>query len=184
MKTQGRRGEVAADLHTDFPELFAERSRLFLLDAAGWRREVQLEEHWPHKGRMVLKFRGVDSISDAQALVGCEVQIPQSERALLPPGETYVSDLVGCVLAVSEGVSATPREVGRIEDVQFGAGEAPLLIVRDGAKEYMVPLAEEFLQRVDLEHKRVQMALPEGMLELDAPLTAEEKAEQQKKASS
>jgi 16S rRNA processing protein RimM len=180
-KTQGRRGEVAADLHTDFPELFAERTRLFLLDAAGQRRELQLEEHWPHKGRMVLKFRGVDSINDAERLVGSEVQIPRGERAPLEAGETYISDLVGCTLLVVEGAQQAVREVGKIEDVQFGAGEAPLLIVRAGAKEYMVPLAQEFLQQVDVENKRVRMALPEGMLELDAPLTAEEKAEQHRK---
>jgi len=183
-KTQGRRGEVAADLHTDFPELFAERTHLFLLDAAGERRELHLEEHWPHKGGMVLKFRGVDSISDAERLVGCEVQIPQGERAALQPGETYISDLVGCTLAVVEGAQQETRSVGLIEDVQFGAGEAPLLIVRDGAKEYMVPLAQEFIQQLDLDNKCLRMALPEGMLELDAPLTAEEKAEQQKKGAS
>lgn len=182
MKTQGRRGEVATELHTDFPELFAERSRVFLLDAVGHRRELQVEEHWPHKGRMVLKFRGVDSISDAETLVGCEVQIPRAERAPLAPGETYVSDLVGCVLAVSE--HGQWREAGTIDDVQFGAGEAPLLIVHHGRKEYMVPLAQEFIQQLDLENKRVLMALPEGMLELDAPLTPEEKAEQQKKGGS
>ena len=179
MKTQGRRGEVAAELHTDFPERFAERRRLFALDAQGRRRELQLEEFWPHLGRMVLKFAGVDSISDAETLIGCEIQIPRAERAALDPGASYVSDLIGCTV-VALGPEG-PRELGRIEDVQFGAGEAPLLTVRAGRKEYLLPFAVEYVISVDTQGRRIEMALPEGMLDLDAPLSAEEKREQQKK---
>src|SRR3954470_25044153 len=124
-KTQGRHGEVAAELHTDFPEKFAERRKLFALDADGKRRELQLDEHWPHKSYVVLKFAGVDSITDAEALVGCELQAPVEQRAALDAG-AYVSDLVGCEVFDRE------RLVGRVKDVQFGAGEAPLLVVVQG----------------------------------------------------
>ncbi len=182
MKTQGRRGEVAAELHTDFPERFAQRRRLFALDEQGRRRELQLEEFWPHQGRMILKFAGVDSIGDAETLIGCEIQIPRAERAQLEPGAAYISDLVGCAV-VAVGRAGT-RELGRIEEVQFGAGEAPLLAVRAGAKEYLLPFAAEYLQSVDMQARRIVMALPEGMLDLDAPLSAEEKREQQKKGDS
>lgn len=177
VKPQGRRGEVAAELFTDFPELFADRRHLWLCDPHGNLREAELEEYWPHKGRMVLKFAGVDSISEAETLVGFEVQISREARAPLKKGSAYVSDLVGCRVEVDG------RDLGRITDVHFGAGEAPLLIVRrdEDGKEYMVPLVESFLKEFDLEHKRVRMALPEGLLELEAPLSAEEKAQQQKK---
>ena len=71
------------------------------------------------------------------------------------------------------------REIGRIEDVQFGAGEAPLLMVRDAeARLLEVPFAEAYLEGVDVERKQVRMKLPEGLLEVNAPLTAEEKQEQ------
>ena len=71
------------------------------------------------------------------------------------------------------------REIGRIEDVQFGAGEAPLLIVRDaGGRLVEIPFAEAYLDSVDVERKQVRMKLPEGLLEVNAPLTAEEKREQ------
>jgi 16S rRNA processing protein RimM len=125
----------------------------------------------------VLKFRGVDSIDDAELLVGSEIQIPASERSPLEPGAAYVSELVGCALLATEGENPE-REVGIVADVQFGAGVAPLLIVRDGKREYMVPFAEAYLKQMDLEHKRILMALPEGMLQLDAPLSHEEKHEQ------
>jgi 16S rRNA processing protein RimM len=177
VKTQGRQGEVAADLNTDFPERFADRKQLYALAADGTRRALELESHWGHKGRIVLKFRGVDSISDAEALVGCEIQIPRAARVELEPDSAYVSDLVGCaVIAVEAG---RERELGEIADVQFGAGEAPLLVIRSGKQELLVPFAAEFLENIDLEHKRAAMKLPEGMLEVDAPLTDEEKRAQQ-----
>ena len=177
VKTQGRRGEVAAELHSDIPERFAAGMKLLALPRAAEevsRRELEVEDLWPHKGLLVLKFRGVDSISDAEVLVGCELQVPGSQRAELEPGWTYVSDLVGCV------VFDRDREIGRIEDVQFGAGEAPLLIVAGSAgQKFDVPFSEAYLEGVDATRKQVRMNLPEGMLEVNAPVTVEEKQEQE-----
>ena len=171
VKTQGRHGEVAAEVHSDVPERFSVGMKLSALDRAGLsRREVQIEDLWPHKGLLVLKFSDVDSISDAEALIGSELQVPRAERARLEEGWSYVSDLVGCVV-LDRGV-----EIGRIEDVQFGAGEAPLLIVSGaGGKKYDVPFAEAYVDGVDLGGKRLRMRLPEGMLEINSPMTAEEK---------
>lgn len=166
-KPQGRKGEVAAVLFTDFPERFATRKRLFALDNHGERRPMELEEHWFHKGQVVLKFKGVDSITDAEKLVGWEIQVPLTERAVLEEGALYVSELMGCV--VYDG----GREVGTVKDVQFGAGEAPLLVVK-GAKEFLVPLAAEYIEKILPEQKRIEMKLPEGMLTLDAPTRVDE----------
>jgi len=184
-KTQGRHGEVAATLLTDFPELFETRRKLFALGESGKgdqggaaqpnRRKLELDEHWFHKGMVVLKFAGVDSISDAETLVGSEIQIPRSERAALGNDEFYVSDLIGCT------VSDSSREIGRIKDVQFGSGEAPLLVI-EGEKEYLVPFAAAYIEKIALEQKRLEMKLPEGLLELDAPLNQEEKQRQHQKS--
>jgi 16S rRNA processing protein RimM len=174
VKTQGRHGEVAAEIHSDVPGRFAAGMKLSALPKEESRREVEVENLWPHKGLLVLKFRGVDSISDADLLVGAELQVPRDARAKLEPGWNYVSDLIGCV--VLDGA----QEIGRIEDVQFGAGEAPQLIVANGAgKKFEIPFAEAYLEGVDIEQHRVRMNLPEGMLEINAPVTAEEKQEQQ-----
>jgi 16S rRNA processing protein RimM len=170
-KTQGRHGEVAAELHTDFPEKFAERKKLFALDVNGKRHELRVEEHWLHKSHVVLKFAGVDSISDAESLIGSEIQVPRELRAEIEPGAAYVSDLVG-----SE-VFDQGRAIGSVKDVQFGAGEAPLLVISSGVKEILIPFAQEFIAGIDIPGKRIEMRLPAGMLELDAPLSAEEKRE-------
>ena len=173
-KTQGRHGEVAVEIHSDVPDRFQVGLKLFALAQDNNRRELRVEELWPHKGNLVLKFVGVDSMNDAELLIGSELQVPKAERADLEPGWNYVSDLIGC------SVLDHAREIGRIEDVQFGAGEAPLLIVANRAgKKFDVPFAEAYLEGVDTAQRQVCMNLPEGMLEINAPVTAEEKQEQQ-----
>ena len=171
VKTQGRIGEVAVEVHSDVPDRFSVGMKLWALDQAGQsRREVQIDDLWPHKGLLVVKFAGIDSISDAETLIGSELQVPSSERAQLEEGWSYISDLVGCEV-FDQG-----QQVGRIEDVEFGAGEAPLLVVAGvNGKKYDVPFAEAYVEGVDLGGKQLRMKLPEGMLEINAPLTAEEK---------
>ncbi|HEV2961148.1 MAG TPA: ribosome maturation factor RimM [Candidatus Angelobacter sp.] len=167
-KTQGRKGEVAAALFTNFPERFASRKQLFGLDSKGQRHELDLEEHWPHKGQIVLKFAGVDSISQAELLIGWEIQVRRSQRVPLEGDQVYISDLIGC--EVYDG----GRVIGKVQDVLFGSGEAPLLVVRDevahGAKEYLVPFAASYIEEMALEQKQVKMQLPAGLLDLDSPL--------------
>jgi 16S rRNA processing protein RimM len=173
---QGRRGEVAAELHTSFPERFAGRQELSGLARDGSRRELQLEEHWFHKGNVILKFAGVESIGDAEALAGMELQIPAEQRAELEDGAAYVSDLVGCEVMNGDAL------IGTVADVQFGAGEAPLLVVKRDTQEFLVPLAAEFLKSSDLAAKRIVVELPEGLLELQAPLSEEERKRQRLEA--
>jgi 16S rRNA processing protein RimM len=178
---QGRRGEVLAELHTDFPERFDRRRELSGLAANGERRELQLEEHWFHKGAVVLKFAGIDSISDAEQLAGWEVQIPREQRAELEEGASYVSELIGCEVWVH--AQADEKLLGEITEVDLSGGAAPLLVIRNSeGQEYLVPYAEEFLQSLDLACGRMQMKLPEGLLELQAPLSAEEKQRQKQEA--
>lgn len=101
------------------------------------------------------------------------MQIPLRERAELDRETAYVSDLVGCTVWNAD------REIGKVTDVRFGAGEAPLLVVR-GAQEYEIPFAQAFVEKVNTSGKEIRMRLPEGLLEVNAPLTEEEKKQQRK----
>lgn len=166
VRPQGRHGEVLAELLTDFPERFAERKQLFLLAPKAAARPVELEKYWLHQGRVVFKLAGTDSINDAETLRGLEVCIPRAERAPLEDGAVYISDLIGCLLVDSR----TGNEVGRIVEVDREASAAPLLIVATAVLgEVLVPLAKAFEPRIDLDAKRIQMQLPEGLLDLNAP---------------
>jgi 16S rRNA processing protein RimM len=174
VKTQGRHGEVGVDLLTDFPERFEPGAPVYVLLGDNSRRELKLEDVWPHKGMLILKFTGVDTMNDAEVLLKSEIQVPLSERTKLGEGTWYVSDLVGCT------VTDRDRELGTVADVEFGAGEAPLLIVRQGKQEHMIPLTEAFTKNVDIGTKKIELLLPEGMLDINAPLTAEEKKQQER----
>src|ERR1051326_544073 len=171
-KPQGRHGEVAVELFTSFPESFADRRQVWALDSSGSRRELRVEEFWSHKGRMILKFAGIDDIGGAESLAGSEIQVPRSSRVALQAGEVYISDLVGCkVFVVETQLPASAQEIGTVADVSFGAGEAPLLVVRSGERTLEIPFAAEYIARQDLAGKRLELKLPEGMLDLDAPLS-------------
>lgn len=166
---QGRKGEVFADILTDFPEKFAERRRLWLLAEgapASPPREAELVAHWPHKGGIVLHFAGVDSISEAETLKGLIVAIPVEQRAALADDEVYTGDLIGCTLVDVAG--AEPVVVGEIEEVDRSAGPVALLVVQGAAGEVLVPFAKSYLRMLDLEGKRVEMALPAGLTDLNS----------------
>jgi len=185
-RPQGRKGEVFADLLTDFPEKFADRRRLWLLSATdagapspspwGTRdttaansqpRSVRLTNHWLHKGGIVLHFAEVDSISSAEALKGLIVAIPRGERAELYGDDTYLSDLIGCTLIDVAGREPIP--LGAIDEVDRTAGPAPLLVIRSPRGEILVPFAKSYLRRIDVAAKRIEMALPEGLADLNSP---------------
>jgi 16S rRNA processing protein RimM len=168
-KPQGRKGEVFAEILTDFPEKFAERRNLWLLPesarAGVSAREAELVHHWLHKGGVVLHFAGVDSISAAEKLQGLIVAIPRSERATLAEDEVYIADLIGCTLV--DVAVEQPVVVGEIEDVDRTAGPAPLLIVKGAKGEVLVPFAKSYLRKIDIDGWRVEMALPEGLVDLN-----------------
>jgi 16S rRNA processing protein RimM len=177
-RPQGRKGEVFAEILTDFPEKFTERRRLWLLPEAASAsrpapapREIEQTSHWLHKGGVVLHFSGVDSITAAETLSGLIVAIPRAERALPAQDEVYVGDLIGCALFDVVGAteaSAAPL-VGEIVEVDRTAGPVALLVVHGTAGEILVPFAKSYLRKIDLESKRVEMALPEGLTDLNAP---------------
>ncbi len=164
VRPQGRHGEILADLLTDFPERFAERKRLFLLAPKAAARPLELEDHWLHQGRVVLKFAGVDSINDAETLRGLEVAIPQAERAPLDDDAVYISDLIGCALVDSR----TGAKVGAIADVDREASATPLLVVEAPSGEVLVPFVKAFAPKIDLAARQIEMRLPEGLLDLNA----------------
>ena len=142
---------------------------------------------------MVLKFAGVDSISEAEQLAGMELQVPRQERVGLEAGSAYVSEIVGCEVWLTG--AGRQQLLGTVAEVQFGAGEAPLLVVskpalspktgeKGGApqQEFLVPYAEEFVIVANFPERRIEMQLPEGLLDLDAPLNEEEKQQQKLEA--
>jgi 16S rRNA processing protein RimM len=178
VRTQGRHGELIAEILTDFPERFAERPHVWLLppDEKAVRREAEVERHWPHKGRIVLKFAGIDSISGATALSGWHVAIPREQRVPLAGDSVYVADLIGChVIDETDGAV----DLGPVLSVERGSGDAPdLLVVQHGDDELLIPFVKTFIAQIDLSARVLRMRLPAGLTAINAPLTDEERAAQ------
>jgi len=178
IRTQGRHGELIAEILTDFPERFSERTRVWLLppDAKAAPREVEIERHWPHKGRIVLKFAAIDSISDATVLSGWHVAIPREQRAPLAEDAIYIADLIGCHV-IDEAAGSV--DLGPVLGVERGSGGAPdLLVVQHGRDELLIPFAKALIVEINLAAQVLRMQLPAGLTAINAPLTDEESAAQ------
>jgi 16S rRNA processing protein RimM len=157
-KTWGNRGELTAFALSDKPERFQTLTEVHLF-GRGERRDV--ETVWSHKGGLIFKFRGIDTISDAQPLVGCEVRVPLAERAPLEPGEFFQSELIGCeVFDRGSG-----ERIGRVTDWQEGGG-AGILVV-DG--QLMIPFARAICVEIDPAARRIAVELPPGLKDLNRP---------------
>ncbi len=160
VKPRGVRGEVAAELLTDFPERFQEL-RSVLIVGPGKSLEEFLEEYWFHKNRIILKFVGRDSPEDVRELIGCDVRIPAEDRVDLPAGAYFDSDLVGCEI-VQRG-----RSLGRVADLlKVGDSVTNLVVIDLENREFMVPFIREFVRSVVIDERRIEVELPPGLLDL------------------
>jgi 16S rRNA processing protein RimM len=165
LRSRGRKGEVAAEILTDFPQRLTALREVYLCDYKEPPRRTAVRECWLHKGQAIFHFEGVDTISDAEHLVGLEIQVPLADRVTLAPGQFFISDLIGCAIWEREATSP----LGTVRDVQStgeGVPGTPLLVVETPQGELLIPLAEEICTRIDPAARRIEVVLPEGLREL------------------
>jgi 16S rRNA processing protein RimM len=144
-------------------ERFRNLREVFLFDAQGAVRPAEIESVWQHRGLLIFKFRGVDSISEAERLKGAEMRVPRQERAPLAEGEYYQSDLIGCEVIER----ANGERLGTVTGWQECGGPALLEVKDGGAGEPMlIPFARAICTEIDLEARRILVDLPEGLKEL------------------
>jgi 16S rRNA processing protein RimM len=168
LRPHGIRGEVAAEILTDFPERLPRLSSAQLWDERSEPRSVGIRGCWlshSRGGQAIFHFEGSDSMSDAQKLVGLQVQIPLAQRLQLPSGSYYISDLVGCEVREKGGAA-----IGQVRNVE-STGEivcgTPNLVVDSAKGELLIPLAKEICVRVDIDARSIDVILPEGLRELN-----------------
>jgi 16S rRNA processing protein RimM len=198
LRPRGNKGELAAELLTDFPERLTKLPQVFLSDPKNSvalqsaaphpsaPRAVTVKNCWlsqNHRGQAVFHFEGINSINDAEKLRGLDVVLPIEQRVSLPAGHYFVSDLVGCsVFELPASPSAltspacaggeVPALLGVVASVEFPGEDfpgTPLLAVETREGELLVPLAEDICTRIDVAARRIEVLLPEGLRELDQP---------------
>lgn len=164
LRPRGIKGEVSAQILTDFPERLLKLREVFLSTGQGEPRKARLRRAWLHGDRIIFHFEGCDSMNDAEKFRNLEVQLPLSERTPLKKGQYYVSDLAGCSVFERANPGAP---LGTVREVEF-AGAAPLLAVDTPRGELLIPLAEEICTLIDPANRRIEVVLPEGLLDLNA----------------
>jgi 16S rRNA processing protein RimM len=184
IRPRGNKGEVLAELFTDFPARLSSRLQIFLRHAHSEPRAIGLQNFWVdrnHPEHGIFHFEGCSSIDAAEKFRGFEVLIPIADRVKLPAGRYFVSDLIGCSVfenPVAEAklsspacaMEGAPRLVGTVQDVYFpgeGTAGTPLLQVQTSAGELLVPLAEDICRSIDVAAQRIDVTLPEGLSDLN-----------------
>jgi 16S rRNA processing protein RimM len=188
LRARGNKGEVAAELLTDFPKRLTKLREVFVGPAGGKMepRPVALKNCWlsqNHRGQAVFHFEGVNSISAAEKYRGMEILLPFEQRVTIPAGQYFVSDLIGC--SVFENSVATPvvasspcllgeapSLLGTVRDVQIPGEEfpgTPLLEVETSQGDLLIPLALDICTKIDTVARRIDVVLPEGLRDLNRP---------------
>ncbi len=161
-KTRGLRGELVADILTDFPERFENLERVFAVKPDGERVELTLEKFWFQKDRVILKFADFDSIEAAENLVNCDVCVLESEAVALEEDEFYDWQLEGCTIETLAG-----EKLGTVREVMRTGGTEVLVVdsATDGKKEFLIPFASTICVETDVENKLIRVDLPEGLMD-------------------
>jgi 16S rRNA processing protein RimM len=160
VRTHGLKGEIVAELLTDFPERFEELEELILVSPTGERKLVQLEDFWFQKDRVVLKLAACDDVESAKQLVGYEFAVAEADRVPLEEDEFYDWELEGCT------VKAGDESIGQVRSVLKTGGTEILVVIDDSGKEQLIPLAAEIVVKIDKAARVILIDPPEGLLDL------------------
>jgi 16S rRNA processing protein RimM len=160
-RTRGLRGEVVADLLTDFPGRFDGLESVIAIAPDGSRRSLQIEEHWFQAKRIIFKFAGYDSIEEAKELAGFQLAVPAGDRIELPKDQFYEWELTGCRVESTDG-----KSIGLVREVMRTGGVEILVVAGDTGGEFLIPMAREICVEIDIDKKLVRVDPPEGLLEL------------------
>ena len=160
-RTRGLRGEVLADLYTDFPERFEGLEQIIAIAPDSSSRSLQIEEHWFHGNRIVFKFAGYDSIDAAKDLAGYQLAVPASDRIELPEDHFYEWELAGCRVEALDG-----KVIGQVREVMHTGGVEILVVAGNEGREFLIPMAHDICVEIDIEAKLIRVDPPEGLLEL------------------
>ena len=160
VRVKGLKGEIVAELLTDFPERFEEIDQFFAISPAGEQITVALERYSLQHDRIVLKLAGCNSVDDAKTFVGYDFAVPETDRVELGEGEYYDWELEGCAVKTLNG-----EHVGSVKAV-IRTGGVSLLEVTSGDSDKLIPMAASILVTVDKAEKLIVVDPPEGLLDL------------------
>lgn len=162
VKTRGLKGEIVAELLTDFPERFENVRELTAISKSGERRTVVLESYWFHQDRVVLKFAHFDTIEAAQQLIDNDFGVPESERVSLPESHYYDWELEGCTVSTT-----ADQELGKVTGVMRTGGVELLAVANERTgHDYLLPMTDSIVLEINPTKKTIVVDPPDGLLDL------------------
>jgi 16S rRNA processing protein RimM len=163
-KAHGVRGEASVEPWSDAPDRFHGLESVTLVSPdESQTRDVKIESVRTHAGRALVKFAGIETPEDVQLLHNWTLEIPEDQARELEEDEYFLHDLPGLTLVDAEG-----RERGVVIDVYEGGGGILLNVKRSDGRTFELPFAADICTEIDLEAKRIVVAIPEGLDDLDA----------------
>lgn len=156
-RAHGLTGEVVVDSWSDAPERYAPGSVLAASLSAGGARRLRVAASRPFGERLLVRFEGIESRTDAEALRGAELTIPRREAKPLPEGRHYRFELVGLRAKTAAG-----EPIGEVTDV-FTTGAHDVIVVRGTKGEILIPLVPDVIVSVDVAGGSITVNPPAGL---------------------
>jgi 16S rRNA processing protein RimM len=156
--THGLRGDIKIRPDSGDPAALLAARTLFLRDRTGDLLPYTPSKVAPHKGAVLLRLNGLESIEAVQSLIGCEVLVVASELPVLDDDEFYWRDLQGLTV-----VDRNRGELGLLEDI-FTTAAHDVYVVQGRAGEVLIPAVDEFVLEIDTAGRKMLVDLPDGLL--------------------
>ena len=141
--------------------IFGSGRRVVLSGARTEEREAEIDFFRRQHGHCIVKFRGIDGISEAEKYIGAEIRIRAGDLPAAQEGSYYTFHLKGCQVFAADG-----DYIGIVTDV-VGSGGTEILKVDREDEETLIPFAESYLKSIDLDRRRIEVDLPEGLRDLN-----------------
>ncbi len=151
----GLKGEVKVYNYSDSSEIYEITPQLYAGDKLLGIEKVRIQ-----KNMVILKLEGVDDRNAAEAMKGRELFVTEEDLPELEEGEYYIRDLIGMEV-VENGVL-----LGRVTGVLQNTPQDIFEVERENGRQLLIPRVDEFVIDIDMQAQRIEVKLPEGLLEL------------------
>ncbi len=157
LRPHGIRGEVVVDLKSDLLACFTEGVEVRFTTVKGQEGSLDVERAREHKGRLIIKFKGVETRDDADSLRAHTVWLTREQVGPLDEGRWFVQDILGVDVYTDEG-----EHLGEIAEV-LNMSANDVYVVRAEGREILLPAIEQVIKEVDLEDRKMVVHLMEGL---------------------
>lgn len=158
-RTIGVKGEMGINLDVDSPARYKGLAALVLVKD-GNQNSVELTQAIVRGTELVIKVKGTNTPEDAKKFVGSTCMLPLSALPKLTEMQFYFHEIPGFKV-----VDAVHGEIGVVKETMERIMQ-PVIIVKQGYEEILIPVASDIIQKVDRENKTIFIKAPEGLIDL------------------